>query len=297
MATRSLRKCVIFLVCAIAVISLAQTTPPVKPFTKDEVLKLLAGEVPTKRVESLVRERGINFQITPQTETELRNSGATDSLLVALRDVTPKPPVLVITTNPGGAQVFVDDELIARTSAEGRLKISNLSAGPHKLRVSLDNYRDYEQQVDLVSGETLGVPVPLEQSTKTSSAATHSDTGGSAVKPASGVDPAMNLTLSGKLMHPGNFGGSWLLWNAVGTMTVANGTLQFKAENSEKHSFEVNLTDVSPVNQGKNVVMFNTHVQDKTDRYWFIVQSNGKDQAANQAAAKQLYQALKGRSK
>jgi PEGA domain len=150
------------LLCASTVLLSAQTQPQPKPFTKDDVVQLLKGNVPAKRVEALARERGIDFQVTPDTESEVRNASATEPLLAALRELAPKPPTLVVTTTPGGAQVFVDDELIARTSADGRLKISTLTPGPHKLRVSLDGYRDHEERVDLVAGETLGVPIPLE---------------------------------------------------------------------------------------------------------------------------------------
>ena len=90
------------LLCA-SMVLLAQTQSAPKPFTKDDVLKLLTGDVPVKRVEVLVRERAIDFQITPETEAELRKAGATDPLLAALRDLAPKPPTLVVTTTPGGA--------------------------------------------------------------------------------------------------------------------------------------------------------------------------------------------------
>ena len=133
-ALSALLACVL---CASVVLLSAQTQSSPKPLSKDDVINLLKGDVPAKRVETMVREHGIDFQITPETESELRKAGATDPLLAVLRDLAPKPPTLVVTTAPGGAQVFVDDELIARTSAEGRLKISNLAAGPHKLRVSL----------------------------------------------------------------------------------------------------------------------------------------------------------------
>ena len=56
----------------------AQTQPSPEPFTKDNVLKLLTGNVPVKRVEALARERGIDFQITPEAESELRQAGADD---------------------------------------------------------------------------------------------------------------------------------------------------------------------------------------------------------------------------
>ena len=142
------------LLCASVVLASAQTQPTPKPLSKDDVINLLKGDVPAKRVEALIREHGIDFQITPETESELRRAGANDRLLVTLRDLGPKPPTLIVTTKPGGAQVFVDDELIARTSAEGRLKISTLGAGRHKLRVSSDRYFDYEESIELADGKS-----------------------------------------------------------------------------------------------------------------------------------------------
>jgi len=69
----------------------AQTPQP--PLSKEDVLKLLSGNVSPKRVEALARERGIDFQLTPETESELRQAGATDVLLSALREIAPAPPV------------------------------------------------------------------------------------------------------------------------------------------------------------------------------------------------------------
>src|ERR1035437_3518651 len=92
----------------------AQSAP--KPLTKDDVVKLLTGNVPVKRVGQLVREHGIDFQLTPETESELRKAGAIDPLLATLRDLAPKPPTLVVTTTPGGARVYIDDEFLDTTS-------------------------------------------------------------------------------------------------------------------------------------------------------------------------------------
>ena len=158
---RSLLPACLFLSVVAAVVGYGLAQPSPKPLTKDEVVKLLGG-VPAKRVEALVREYGIDFQITPETESELRKAGAPDPLLAALRDVAPKPPTLEVTTTPVGAQVFVDNELIARTGQEGHLKISALTAGLHKLRVSLDGYGDYENAVDLKAGMALEIHATLE---------------------------------------------------------------------------------------------------------------------------------------
>ncbi len=69
----------------------AQASP--KPMSKEAIIKLLKGHVPPKRVETLARERGIDFPITSETETELRTVGATDSLLATLCELAPKPPL------------------------------------------------------------------------------------------------------------------------------------------------------------------------------------------------------------
>lgn len=141
-----------------------------KPLTEAEIIDLLKNDVPSQRVESLVRQYGISFEMNDQTESALLVAGATDELLAALREVAPKPianPTLMITATPGGAQVFVDDELFARTSSEGRLKIANLTPGPHKVRISLDGYRDYEQGLTLAAGQTATVSTTLQAATKT----------------------------------------------------------------------------------------------------------------------------------
>jgi len=128
-----------------------------RPLTKNATLDLLRGDVPPARVAELAKEQGIDFQITPEVETELKQAGATDELLNVLRELAPKPPApptLEVVSAPGGAQVYVDDTLMARTSAEGHLRISTLPPGDHRLRLSLEGYDDYEAKVSLAEGKT-----------------------------------------------------------------------------------------------------------------------------------------------
>lgn len=140
----------------------AQARP--KPLTKAETLQLLKGDVPPARIAEIARQQGIDFPMTPENESELKQAGATEELLRALREITPKIPaaaVLEILTIPGGAQVYVDDALVARTSAEGHLRIATLAPGKHRLRLSAESYDDYEANVSLVAGETAIVTAPL----------------------------------------------------------------------------------------------------------------------------------------
>ncbi|HLY63418.1 MAG TPA: PEGA domain-containing protein [Terriglobia bacterium] len=141
-----------------------------KPLTEAEVIDLLKNEVPSQRVESLVRQYGISFEMNDQTESALLVAGASDELLAALRELAPKPiaaPTLMIAVTPGGAQVFVDDELFAKTSSDGRLKIASLTPGPHRVRISLYGYRDYEQVYTLVAGQSVTASTTLQVIKKT----------------------------------------------------------------------------------------------------------------------------------
>ena len=282
---------VTWLLCASMVLVSAQTQPSPKPFTKDDVVELLTGNVPAKRVETLARERGIDFQITPETESELRQAGATDPLLAALRDLAPKPPTLVVTTTSGGAQVFVDDELIARTSAEGRLKISTLTAGRHKLRVSLDGYRDYEKNVDLAAGKTVETSAVLEPNTQRPSRSTPSGelaaTGGDASRAS---PPGNTLTFVGSLRGHSLYTGPTL----PGTMTVGSGKLQFSCKDN-KHSFAADLKDVVVLSHYKSSVEFEVRMSNKKVHHTFWIQMG--DQDSNERTAKELYDALRAGAK
>lgn len=163
----------------------AQTSK--KPLAKNDVIELLEGDVPAARVAEIAGGRGISFEMTAQTESDLRGAGADDALIQTLRKLAPRPaappsgpsaaPVLMIEATPGGAQVYVDDEPVGTTSSEGRLKLTRYAPGDHRVRLSLQGYRDYEQTVTLVGGQTASVgtvlqaaPVPGAQTSSTSQA-------------------------------------------------------------------------------------------------------------------------------
>jgi len=155
-----------------------------KPLTKDEIVSLLQGEVPSPRIAQLVRERGISFAVTRPIETELRAAGATEELLKVLRQSAPHvetparppavpparptttaqtaPPVLIVDAKPGGAQVYIDDELVGTTSSQGRLKLPQLNPGEHRVRLALLGHQDYENKIELRSGETTRLLANLE---------------------------------------------------------------------------------------------------------------------------------------
>ncbi len=151
-----------------------------KPASKNDIIGLLEAGVSSREVEDAVKQYGVSFELTRQTESELRSAGATDELIRAIRAAAsrastspnhppasnpppaPSPPVLLIESTPGGAEVYVDDEPIGTTSSEGRLKLSTLAPGQHRVRLSLQGRRDFEQVVELKAGETATLPVTLE---------------------------------------------------------------------------------------------------------------------------------------
>ncbi len=154
---------------------------PRKELEKNEVIELLESGVAPERVGDLARKYGVAFELTQENETQFRDAGATDELLAIFRELaskpkssaaTPKParppattagpPVLLIEVMPGGAQVYIDDEPVGTTSSAGRLKLSSLGPGEHRVRISLAGYRDLEQALTLVPGQTANVTAALE---------------------------------------------------------------------------------------------------------------------------------------
>ena len=73
-----------------------------------------------------------------------------------LEDLIQGPPVLVLTSEPSGALVYIDDELVGQTPLE-RTSI----AGAHVLRLALDGYAQEQRPLNLATGvrETLAVPL------------------------------------------------------------------------------------------------------------------------------------------
>jgi len=141
-----------------------------QPYSQEAIVGLLKGEVSPNRVAMLARQRGINFQITPEVESELRRVGATDALMAALRELAPTPPKptdkpaeIDVQTSPG-AEVYVDDQFEGRAGPEGRVVVPNPRPGDHTLRVSLAGKRDYEQKVTVAAGENSSVQAALADS-------------------------------------------------------------------------------------------------------------------------------------
>jgi serine/threonine protein kinase len=101
---------------------------------------------------------------TPASNVNIAPTG-TAATAVAKPPAPPKssgPPILLIEATPGDARVYIDDETVGTTSPEGRLKITTLSPGAHRVRLAHRSFQDHEETVRLTSGETTRVAWNLQ---------------------------------------------------------------------------------------------------------------------------------------
>ena len=91
------------------VVFLVRYTPkpaPVAPkgLSKEEIVSLLHGEVPSARVAELVRERGIKFSPTDADLNQIRAEGGTDELIQAIQQAAAHP---IVPFQPISAEMTV----------------------------------------------------------------------------------------------------------------------------------------------------------------------------------------------
>jgi hypothetical protein len=196
------------------------------PFSEVELIRALSGDVPPKRVEELVRQYGVSFELTPQAEAELRQAGATDELLKVIREAAPAAPpsgTLTIKSTPAGAQVYVDGNLTGVTKPDGELDLGQLSPGQHKLRVTLTGYGDYSQAVNVAAGKSASIPVTLTP----------------LVKAPEAQPQAQHLVATFRVTHQHTIG------SCEGNLIIGHGMLEYRADNQGRHSFASPLRDIT----------------------------------------------------
>jgi serine/threonine-protein kinase len=101
---------------------------------------------------------------TPTSNVNIAPTGTAASAVVK-PPAPPKssgPPILLIEATPGDARVYIDDESAGITSPKGRLKITTLSPGAHRVRLAHRSFQDHEETVRLTSGETTLVASNLQ---------------------------------------------------------------------------------------------------------------------------------------
>lgn len=133
-----------------------------KPLTREQVLQLVVGGVPSERASMLVKQRGIDFVPDQDYLETLRVAGAEEVLLAALRTAGEAATAeLEIETSPN-AEVFLDGQLAGRASADGRFAVKS-KPGIHALKVSLAGNKDFQQNVTLIAGQVNKVAATLAE--------------------------------------------------------------------------------------------------------------------------------------
>lgn len=260
-----------------------------RPLSPNEIIQLLESGVTSERVEELAQQYGITFEATANIAAQLRDAGATERLLDVLREMKPKVPVdekakplgaetsvLIIEATPGGAQVYLDDEPVGRTSSHGRLKLSSLAPGQYEVRISLDGYQDHEEKMDLPTQQTLRLvvklqatpPPPVPEPTKKETP--HAD-----VTPSEGVPPPQTQEAAFPVAHDhAKVGVPYCL----GWLTVGDQAIRYRAEDSV-HDFnfplrlikEVKKNDVYMADKGA----FRIRLKDGTNYNFSLVKMSG----------------------
>ncbi len=180
---RKIHKTLTLLLALIAVIalfpSLGNSQKVGKKLTKQDIIDLLTGDVPSDQVAQEAQKAGISFQVTTSVANEIRGAGGTDALIRVLQSLAPRAPaapvnpprsgtstspaVLVIESRPGQSQVYVDDEPVGSTSQQGRLRLTRLAPGSHSVRISLGGYEDHEETITLAGGQVTTVAATLQR--------------------------------------------------------------------------------------------------------------------------------------
>ncbi len=162
MPCRRFRKSIAFaaaiFACTLAMTPCAQGQASKEPLSKDEVISLLKGYVSPKRVAKLARERGVDFELTPETERELRQAGASQEAIEAIRRAGPlspasgRPKSVPVVSYAGKPQVytlsghegrvlslaFSPDSKVLATAAGNSVRLWDTSTGTLLRAVEID---------------------------------------------------------------------------------------------------------------------------------------------------------------
>jgi hypothetical protein len=145
----------------------ARAQEPREPLVKAEVIRLLENGVSPDRVGALAKQYGIAFQITEDSEKQLREAGATNELIGMLRALAPAaaPPAPSRTVQPPAeappkpAEPARSATYLLKEGTEVKLKFAqNLSSKTategDKVNFSLDQDVSVEGVVVIRSGSS-----------------------------------------------------------------------------------------------------------------------------------------------
>ena len=105
--------------------------PAGPPLSKNEIITMLQGGLPTTRVEQFVEVRGVTFAITPQIAREIKGAGGNNALIGAITAKASESPVSNVNTTRRPAPAGPDyDELTDKA-------VAAMQANNHYLAINL----------------------------------------------------------------------------------------------------------------------------------------------------------------
>jgi hypothetical protein len=143
-----------------SVIQALRTVRP-QPLSRQKVLTLVAGGVPSGRAAELVKQRGVSFQADEEYLKTLRLAGADEALVAAVRTASAAAAADLEVVTSASADVYLDDQLQGHADAQGKLTVKS-ALGTHALKVSLPGKKDFQQSVALAAKQTTTIEARLE---------------------------------------------------------------------------------------------------------------------------------------
>ncbi len=139
--------------------SQAGSTEKTEPLNKQQLLELIVGGVPNERIEELVHNRGIDFEVDDDYVRTMEKAGANNALIAELRQASVTLGGLLIETSPN-AQIYLDGTLKGQADTQGVMTL-RAKLGAHRLKVSLAGMQDFEQSVTIAKGPPARVVAKL----------------------------------------------------------------------------------------------------------------------------------------
>jgi Protein of unknown function (DUF1566) len=131
-----------------------------QPLALSEVLKALSGGMTPARTATLVRKFGVDFELTPEAEQQIRSDGGNDELLLAIaqsrRSVLPNQPkygLIEIASETGGT-LYIDDRQETEVSAFGTFTTAPMAPGLHKVRIEKPGFVGAERELAVRPNDT-----------------------------------------------------------------------------------------------------------------------------------------------
>lgn len=130
------------------------------PLSLAQVEKLVEIHSPDDLIAEEIKARGLNYAPDQKTLDELQRRGAGQATLSAVRERIPIGTLEIQA--PPGSQIVVDGTDQGVTDAQGRLVLSDLPAGAHRLSVRNAGYKTGEFSIILAAKEYKHFPVNLD---------------------------------------------------------------------------------------------------------------------------------------